>query len=148
MSKIGHQIRGFTLIETCVALIIFLSVVSLSSYQFNDTRDALLAGQFFQNFEREVKIQQQRAMILGKTTAIQYSNRSFLFMEGNTAKHMPLPKNVSLLVTTFVEFRFKGWTGNTNTTMTLPFSWSEGGKIKRVTYTFKFGSGNFEKHVP
>lgn len=143
MGNSRHR-QGFTLIETCLVLGLFLSMTYISLTQFNTTRESLVANHFFQNFEREVKLQHQKSLIKNKTPSFKYANQMIIFMEGNTHKKLYLPTNISVKGGNYETFTFTN-TGHSSKTLNLPFQINIGNTIKTVTYKFKFGSGNFEK---
>lgn len=142
--EISRQRKGFTLIETCIVLGLFLSMSYISLIELNTTRESLIANQFFQNFEREVKLQQQESLIKNKKLGFRYINGFILFREGNAQHRLFLPANISVKGGNYVEFTFNQ-NGHSKETFNLPFQINIGNTIKTVTYKFKFGSGNFEK---
>lgn len=142
--EISRQRKGFTLIETCIVLGLFLSMSYISLIELNTTRESLIANQFFQNFEREVKLQQQESLIKNKKLGFRYINGFILFREGNAQHQLFLPANVSVKGGNYVEFTFNQ-NGHSEETFNLPFQITVGDLTKKVTYKFKFRSGNFEK---
>ncbi len=142
--EISRQRKGFTLIETCIVLGLFLSMTYISLTQLNTTRESLVANQFFQNFEREVKLQQQEALIKNKKLGFRYINGFILFREGNAQHRLFLPANISVKGGNYAEFTFNQ-NGHSKETFNLPFQITVGDLTRKVTYKFKFGSGNFEK---
>ena len=142
-----HAPRGFTLIESLVALSVLSLFASLPLITAPKIQEDLEVYYFLNQFENNILLTQQAAVFSTQRTTIkrEYDQPNvieFLLEEGEkVAQFVP----EALTVIHFPRVFFSLATGDIQNQEKVIFSWPK--KKQKITYEFLFGKGRYEKKV-
>lgn len=147
--------KGFTLIESLIALIVVTAFVLLPSLSLAEWQRNIEEKIFFQRFERLITATQQAAITQNSPTKIteDVAQTEFYFWHKNmdkgsleVQKVLTIPESVIPKAGVSTKgMLFKEATGN-NTDM-LKFSFQLSGQSTMITYQFQLGSGKYVKKI-
>ncbi|WP_265456264.1 competence type IV pilus minor pilin ComGD [Enterococcus sp. HY326] len=147
--------KGFTLIESLIALLVVTAFVLLPSLSLAEWQRNVEEKIFFQRFERLITATQQAAITQNSLTKIteDKDQTEFYFWMKNmdkgtlgVQKVLTIPKSVVPKAGVSTKgMMFKEGTGN-NTDM-LKFSFRLAGRSTEITYQFQLGSGKYVKKI-
>lgn len=142
-----HASRGFTLIESLVALSVLSLFASLPLITAPKIQEDLEVYYFLNQFENNILLTQQAAVFSTQRTTIkreydQPNSIEFLLEEGEKVVQF-VPE--ALTVIRFPIIYFSLATGDIQNPTNIIFSWPK--KKQKITYEFLFGKGRYEKKI-
>ncbi|WP_242586736.1 competence type IV pilus minor pilin ComGD [Candidatus Enterococcus ikei] len=144
------DMKGFTLIESMIVLLICTMFLLLPTLAINKWKQVLEVEQFLSTFEKHLLYTQQMAIVNTVDTQIIFFEQSqqINFMIPNNGQYLeeePLKIPASLKGFGPNKITFKKGSGNNGRLSKFSFSWLE--KKQLIEFQFQLGSGRYVKKI-
>ena len=141
----NKRYQGFTLIESLIVLTAAILLLGLPLIIGNQTKENVIAAQFFSSLEKHLLFTQQMAIVGGKDGQIFFSaeDRTIVFSFASGKEQLSIPKDLSASGPSIITF--KNGSGNNSQLSRYSFDWKEKGE--RIVFQFQMGSGRFVKKI-
>ncbi|KAF1299089.1 hypothetical protein BAU15_00130 [Enterococcus sp. JM4C] len=144
---IRRQLKGFTLIETLIALMVVTSFVFIPTLASAPLQKKIEVEQFFTTLEKRVLASQQAAITGMLPSEVQISAHSIYFRTmistGIKWANLEIPKELIYTGTPKIVFAMNS--GNNSSLKKMSFYWQAENKV--ISYQFQLGSGRYIKKI-